>query len=207
MKYQTIYSDPPWAERGGGKIKRGADRHYALMKTKDIMALPVEDIADDNAHLYLWVTNNFLKDGLDVMEAWGFRYVTMVTWAKDKMGLGQYFRGMTEHCLFGVKGRLPYKTDPDTGKRCQGKTLLVAPRREHSVKPKQMREMIELVSHEPRIELFSRSSSVGWDHLGNAQDGKDIKQQLEALKNGDNVAVNGTGDSPEKSQEIDLFEE
>ena len=72
---------------GGGKIKRGADRHYPLMSTKDIMALDVPSIAADDCHLYLWVTNNFLPDGLKVMEAWGFRYVTMITWLKDRAGL------------------------------------------------------------------------------------------------------------------------
>jgi N6-adenosine-specific RNA methylase IME4 len=75
-KYKTIYCDPAWNEVGGGKIKRGADRHYTLMKTKDIKKLPVQSIADDDCWLFMWVTNNFLKDGLDVMEYWGFRYVT-----------------------------------------------------------------------------------------------------------------------------------
>lgn len=92
-KYQIIYSDPPWNEAGGGVIKRGADRHYPLMKTKDIMALPVPALCMDNAHLYLWVTNTFMRDGFKVMEAWGFEYKTMITWAKDRFGLGQYFRG------------------------------------------------------------------------------------------------------------------
>lgn len=87
-KYSVILADPPWMERGGGKIKRGADRHYTLMKTKDIMALPVKDIAENNAHLYLWVTNNFLKSGLAIMEAWGFDHKTMITWVKDRIGLG-----------------------------------------------------------------------------------------------------------------------
>lgn len=73
-KYDIIYADPPWNEAGGGKIKRGADRHYPLMRTKEIIALPVMDLAADNAHLYLWVTNNFLPDGLEVMKAWGFEY-------------------------------------------------------------------------------------------------------------------------------------
>lgn len=100
-KYKTIYADPPWMEKGGGKIKRGADRHYSLMRTTDIKALPVRDLADpDGCHLYLWTTNNFLPDALEVVEAWGFEYVTTVTWLKDKMGLGQYFRGITEHCIF-----------------------------------------------------------------------------------------------------------
>ena len=166
MKYKTIYADPPWMESGGGKIKRGADRHYPLMKTKDICELPIiKEIVDDNAHLYLWTTNNFLKDGLKVMESWGFRYVTMITWMKDKQGLGQYFRGLTEHCLFGVKGKLDYKIID--GKRQQGLTGFIAPRTEHSKKPNEMREMIEKVSYAPRIELFARERFDGWDAWGN----------------------------------------
>lgn len=136
------------------------------MKTKDIIALPIANLAEDNAHLYLWVTNNFLQDGLDVMRAWGFRYVTTITWTKDRMGLGQYFRGITEHCLFGVRGKSPYKVRPD-GKRAQGRTGFIAPRQEHSVKPEQMREMIELVSYGPYLELFARRPAQGWDVWGN----------------------------------------
>ena len=78
-KYKTIYADPPWPEYGGGKIKRGADRHYNLMTIKEIMSLPIQDICAENAHLYLWVTNNYLPAGLDVMKAWGFTYKTMIT--------------------------------------------------------------------------------------------------------------------------------
>ncbi|HEB13595.1 MAG TPA: methyltransferase [candidate division CPR3 bacterium] len=174
LSYRTIYADPPWAEAGGGKIKRGADRHYALMKTKDIIALPVQKITAENAHLYLWVTNNFLKDGLVVMEAWGFTYKTTITWVKDRFGLGQYFRGQTEHCLFGVKGNLPYKIAD--GKRQQGRTViddtnpglaLFSPREEHSSKPIEMRKMIEKVSYDPMLELFAREKISGWDVWGN----------------------------------------
>ena len=164
-KYKTIYADPPWMETGGGKIKRGADAHYNLMKTKDIIRMPVPDICEDNAHLYLWVTNNFLQTGLDVMKAWGFTYKTTITWGKDKFGLGQYFRGQTEHCLFGVKGNLPYKVIDD--KRQQGTTLLLAPRKEHSKKPDEMRNMIEKVSYAPYIELFARRQVDNWDCFGN----------------------------------------
>lgn len=167
-KYKTIYADPPWNEIGGGKIKRGADKHYPLMKTKDIIALKdtIKDYSDDNCHLYLWVTNNHLKDGLLVMEEWGFRYITMVTWTKDRIGLGQYFRGITEHCLFGVKGKLPYKITEE-GKRLQGKTGFYAPKTKHSEKPEEMRQMIEKVSYIPRLELFARKYSEGWDVIGN----------------------------------------
>lgn len=164
--YGAILADPPWLERGGGKIKRGADRHYPLMKTADICALPVADMAATNSHLYLWVTNNFLPDGLVVMQAWGFRYVTCITWAKDKIGLGQYFRGMTEQCLFGVRGQPPYKLDGD-GRRCQGTTLISAPRGQHSEKPEELRCMIERVSHGPYIELFARERAENWDCWGN----------------------------------------
>lgn len=164
-KYSVIYADPPWSESGGGKIKRGADRHYPLMKTKDIAALPVQGIADTNCHLYLWTTNSFLPDALEVMKSWGFSYKTAITWQKDKIGLGQYFRGITEHCLFGVRGVLPYKTA--SGKRCQGKTGFYSPKGKHSEKPIEMRNMIELVSYEPRIELFARQHVEGWDCWGN----------------------------------------
>lgn len=164
-KYRTIYVDPPWPEYGGGKIKRGADRHYPLLSIKEIMALPVAKIAEPNCHLYLWATNNYLPFAFEVMKAWGFTYKTIITWGKDKIGLGQYFRGQTEHCLFGVKGCLPYKVAD--GKRQQGRTLILAPRHEHSRKPDEMRQMIEKVSYEPRIELFARERFPGWDAWGN----------------------------------------
>lgn len=178
-KYQIIYADPPWHEAGGGKIKRGADRHYPLMKTKDIMALPISNIATQNAHLYLWVTNNFLPDGLKVMDAWGFKYKTMITWVKDRVGLGQYFRGQTEHCLFGVRGMLPYKIVD--GKRQQGATVFHAPRQKHSEKPHIMREIIEKVSDRSgynKIELFARNKAKGWDTIGFDIDGVDIKERI-----------------------------
>lgn len=163
-KYKTIYVDPPWPEYGGGKIKRGADKHYNLMTIKAITSLPIQDICAENAHLYLWVTNNYLPVGLEVMKAWGFVYKTAITWGKDKFGLGQYFRGQTEHCLFGVKGNLPYKVI--NGKRKQGRTLILAPRKEHSKKPAEMREFIELVSYAPYIELFARDYTPNWDVWG-----------------------------------------
>lgn len=169
-KYKTIYADPPWHENGGGKIVRGANRHYALMRTSDIEALPVSSLAENNAHLYLWTTNNFLPDALRVMAQWGFEYKTMITWAKERFGIGQYFRGQTEHCLFGVRGCLPYRVKPD-GKRGQGRTLIIptegwSRNRQHSEKPPEMRSMIEVVSHAPYIELFARQKYPNWDAWG-----------------------------------------
>lgn len=165
-KWGTLLVDPPWPERGGGKIKRGADRHYPLMTVKQISALPVADLAFVDSHLYLWVTNNYLPDGLAVMRAWGWRYVTMITWAKDRIGLGQYYRGQTEHCLFGVRGKPGYKFDID-GRRRQGTTLIDAPRGRHSAKPEALRQMIERVSPGPYCELFARGEVEGWDRWGN----------------------------------------
>lgn len=181
MKYKTILADPPWNERGGGKIKRGADRHYKLMSTDKICQLPISSISEQNCHLYLWVTNNFLEDGLKVMKDWGFSYKTMITWAKENFGLGQYFRGMTEHCLFGVKGHLPYKLIDN--KRQQGKTLIRAANQAHSVKPWQIYEMIDKVSYDPKVELFAREKIDGWTSLGFDIDGCDLNESIINLSN------------------------
>ena len=163
MKYKTIYADPPWNEQGGGKIKRGADKHYSLMKTKDIINMKtwIDNISEDNCHLYLWVTNSFLKDGLKVMEEWGFRYITTITWAKDRFGIGYYFRGQHEICLFGVKGNLkPKHRDIPS--------MVFAKRTKHSKKPHEVRKRIDLLFGDlPRIELFAREKTEGWDVWGN----------------------------------------
>lgn len=189
--YVTLMADPPWWEAGGGKIKRGADRYYPLMKTRDICALPVRDWMAENSHAYVWVTNNFLPDGLKVLEAWGFRYITKIEWFKSRdgndslttasecdaadadlqMGIGQYFRGCTETCLFGVRGVLPYRFLPN-GKRAQGLTGFHAPRTEHSVKPAKMRAMVERVSPGPYLEMFARQPVEGWDVWGNESSGE-----------------------------------
>ena len=165
-KYATIYADPPWPERGGGKIKRGADRHYSLMSVNDIKALPIGALADpEGCHLYLWATNNYLPSAFECVKAWGFEYVTLITWLKDKQGLGQYFRGKSEHCIFATTSkRLPYKVE--NGRRQQGVTGFTEPRTIHSRKPDTMRRMIETVSYEPRLELFARERFDGWDAVG-----------------------------------------
>jgi N6-adenosine-specific RNA methylase IME4 len=168
-KYRVIYADPPWPEHGGGKIRRGADRHYPLMSIAAIVKLGdalQPYIEHDGCHLYLWATNTHLASGLLAMERWGFRYKTTITWFKDRFGLGQYFRGQTEHCLFGVRGRLPYRTRDD-GRRAQGTTAVHAPRRGHSAKPEVVRRMIEAVSHAPLLELFARHKAEWWDVWGN----------------------------------------
>lgn len=193
-KYKTIYADPPWPEHGGGKVQRGADRHYELMTVAEIAALPVGDLADDEGcHLWLWVTGNYLMKSREVIDAWGFRYVNYVPWFKDKIGIGQYFRGASELCLFCVRGKLPFKIGPEGQRKATPQCLfapeddptsnhlplngevgpeyqsqcLFAPRGKHSRKPPQMRQVIETVSYAPRIELFARYEMEGWDVWGN----------------------------------------
>lgn len=179
-QYGAIYIDSPWPERGGGQIKRGADRHYDLMPVAEIVELfrTFGEWAAPDAHLYSWTTNNYLPAGFECILAAGFRYVTKVTWVKDKAGLGQYYRGQTEDCLFAVRGRLPYRAT-DEGGRAQGRTVIYEPpadlpeafeatRTRHSKKPQQMRAFIERVSPGPYLELFSIGDlPAGWDGWGN----------------------------------------
>lgn len=159
-KYNIIYADPAWNEVGGGKIKRGADKHYQLMKTDEIKKLPVANLADDTCWLFLWVTNNFLKDGLDVMECWGFKYVTNLVWAKNTIGLGYYFRGQHELCLFGKKGQMKPNSRSES-------TLVTAKKDKHSKKPDEFYRKIESVCDGNKIELFARTKREGWDAWGN----------------------------------------
>lgn len=168
IEYRTLLLDPPWSEVGGGKIKRGADRHYPLIKKKDMLPTILKGINEkgrigDSAHCYLWVTNNFLKDGIELLEGLGFRYITNIVWVKDRFGLGQYFRGQHELMLFGVKGDFYRNKIPDSG--CT--TVIQAKRREHSQKPDEQYFLIESISAGPYLELFARSRRNGWDAWGN----------------------------------------
>lgn len=180
MRYGTIMADPPWQETGGGKVKRGADRHYPLMKLADICALPVGELALPDSHLYLWVTNNWLERAFEVVRAWGFEFVTCITWGKVsagvapaiQTGLGQYYRGASEQLLFCRRGQPPYRVI--NGKRAQGKTLVLEPRGEHSEKPESVRKTIERVSAGPYLELFARRPAPGWDVWGNEVAGIDL---------------------------------
>lgn len=164
VEYKTIVADPPWAEIGGGKICRGAQGHYPVVKDKDMINVikdaPCWRPAAD-CHLWLWITNNRLPLGLEIMAALGFRYVTNLVWVKDRFGIGQYLRGQHELCLFGVRGQAmmpPIRNVP---------SVVNAPRREHSSKPGESYRVIERVSPSPRLEMFSRTKRDGWDVWGN----------------------------------------
>lgn len=167
--YNIVVMDPPWKENGGGRIKRGADRHYPTMSTKAIIELLTNDCEPltrlaDNAIVFCWVTNNFLPDGLKVIDALGLKYITNLVWVKaGRIGMGQYFRGQHELCLMARKKPQPYPEGTYTT-IIGGEAL---PRRAHSQKPDELQEMIEARWDGPYLELFARRARDGWDAWGN----------------------------------------
>lgn len=165
--FRTILADPPWrfANRTGkvAPEHRRLDR-YSTMSLSAIKTLPVADCSATNAHLYLWVPNALLPDGLDVMEAWGFRYVSNVVWAKrrkdggpDGRGVGFYFRNVTELLLFGVRGSM--RTLSPARRQVN---MIETRKREHSRKPDEQYDLIEACSPGPHLELFARHPRKGW---------------------------------------------
>ena len=178
--FACILADPPW--RFINRTGKMAPEHrrlsrYGTMDTATIGALPVADLAAPAAHLYLWVPNALLPEGLQVMRAWGFAYKSNVVWHKirkdggsDGRGVGFYFRNVTELLLFGVRGKNARTLPP-------GRTqvnYLATRKREHSRKPDEIYEIIEACSPGPRIELFARGTRSGWKSWGD-QAGEDYK--------------------------------
>lgn len=176
MTYRTIVADPPWQYNvARGLPTRGykpstAEAHYPTMTMAEVAALPVADLAADSAHLYLWVTNPRLFGDrhsdeigpVDILRGWGFEYKTLLTWHKiGSFGVGFYFRGATEHVLFGTKGNAPIAP------ALRISNHFAAPKRRHSEKPDRFYEIVERVSPEPRLEMFARRRRVGWDVWGN----------------------------------------
>jgi len=162
-RYQTVVIDPPWDWGDEGDVNQlgRARPTYATMPLDDIAALPIPEIADGNAHLYLWITNRSLPKGFGLIERWGFRYILALTWVKPHFGMGNYFRGSTEHVLFAVRGSLPLLRH-DVG------THFTAPRGSgHSAKPDEFYELIETCSPGPRIDMFARAERPGWVTWGN----------------------------------------
>lgn len=158
QKYACILADPPWSTNQVSKW--GASRHYPVMKLRDICALPVEHLAADNAHLWLWITNSNFFEGIQVIEAWGFSYRSCLTWIKPRLGMGSYLRNQSEHLLFGIRGRAPIQF------RSQG-TWFYAPVQDHSHKPEEQYAIIERCSPGPYLELFARRKQPGWHSWGN----------------------------------------
>lgn len=169
--FSTLLADPPWRfTNRTGKVApehRRLDR-YSTMSLEAIKALPVSEVSAKNAHLYLWVPNALLPDGLDVMSAWGFRYVSNIIWAKrridggpDGRGVGFYFRNVTEILLFGVRGSMRTLTPG----RSQV-NMIETRKREHSRKPDEQYHVIESCSPGPYLELFARHPRPKWTLWG-----------------------------------------
>ncbi|MDH3325885.1 MAG: MT-A70 family methyltransferase [Gammaproteobacteria bacterium] len=182
--YQCIVADPPWDYKTPGQIGKtlkhrpnrdeGESKHgagsvarYGAMSMDELKAMPVEGLAADNAHLYLWVTNGFMEQAYPLARAWGFEPKTIITWTKTRkadgqpsMKMGYYYRGATEHVLFCVRGSM----------RLQGSaapTAIFAPRLRHSQKPEEFYSLVDEQTPGPRLELFSRKLRAGWVAWGN----------------------------------------
>lgn len=171
--FSTILADPPWQfTNRTGKMAPEHRRlqRYPTMKLDKIAELPIAQVADQRAHLYLWVPNALLSEGLAVMKAWGFEYKTNIIWYKvrkdggpDRRGVGFYFRNVTEMLLFGVRGK-------DVRTLDAGRTqpnIMISRKREHSRKPDEQYKIIESCSWGPYLELFARGSRDGWTSWGN----------------------------------------
>jgi len=155
--FSTIVIDPPW--RYENTITRGAaEDHYPTMGLDELAALELP--VADNAHLYLWVTNGFLREGFDLMDAWGFTYKACLTWCKPQIGMGNYFRNATEHVYFGLRGSLPTNAN-------NVPTWFTADRTRHSAKPECFYDLVEMSSPGPRLEMFARRRRLGWHTWGN----------------------------------------
>jgi N6-adenosine-specific RNA methylase IME4 len=159
-KFRTITLDPPWTYKGAPER---AQPLYATMSQDELLELPVASWADDESHLYLWSTNADLPNAFALMDRWGFKYLTMLTWCKPTLGLGSYFRTTTEHVLFGVRGRLGTRVR-DIG------THFTAPKTIHSEKPDRFFELVERASYPPYLDVFARKQRAGWTVWGNGVD-------------------------------------
>ena len=171
-RFATILADPPW--RFANRTGKMAPEHrrlsrYGTLSFREIGDLPVGELAGDHSHLYLWVPNALIREGLEVMEAWGFTYKTNLIWYKvrkdngpDRRGVGFYFRNVTEVVLFG--SRNGFRTLAP-GRRQEN--IIVSQKREHSRKPDELYDIIEACSPGPYLELFARHTRPGWAQWGN----------------------------------------
>ena len=155
--FTTIVIDPPW-RYSNTSTRAAAENHYQTMSHEELLALELP--AANDAHLYLWVTNSFIGDGLELMAKWGFTQKTMLTWCKPQIGMGNYFRSSTEHVLFGVRGKL-------STQRNNVPTWFVANRTEHSAKPESFYDLVEASSPGPYLEMFARRRRLNWSTWGN----------------------------------------
>ncbi|MBU0717506.1 MAG: S-adenosylmethionine-binding protein [Planctomycetes bacterium] len=189
-RFGTILADPPW--RFTNRTGKMAPEHkrlsrYATMTLQDIQNLPVAGLAKQQSHLYLWVPNALILDGIEVMRAWGFTYKTNMVWYKvrkdggpDGRGVGFYFRNVTELVLFGIRGSLRTLA---AGRRQTN--VIVSRKREHSRKPDELYDIIERCSPGAYLELFARHPREGWCQWGDETDGAMLDaRRSQARRNG-----------------------
>jgi N6-adenosine-specific RNA methylase IME4 len=159
-KYHVIVVDPPWAyhNRASDPTHRAANP-YPSMSIDEIMAMPVPEICEEDCILWLWTTNSFIVQAHQIAETWGFTTKTILTWAKDRMGVGDWLRGQTEHCLMAIKGKPVINLTNQT-------TLLNGPMREHSRKPDEFYALVNSLCPGQKCELFSREERDGWHNFG-----------------------------------------
>lgn len=162
QRFATVVLDPPWdwGDEGDQDQLGRARPTYATMPFAEVAALPVADLTDQDAHLYLWITNRSLPKGFALLSEWGFRYVTCLTWCKPSIGMGNYYRGSTEHVLFGIRGSQPLK------RRDVGTWFAAARPGSHSSKPPEFYALVESCSPGPYLEMFARQERLGWTVWG-----------------------------------------
>lgn len=159
-RYQVIVSDPPWKydSRAEDTTHRGKNQ-YPDMTTDEVCALPVASLAQDNCVLWLWTTNAFMRDAYRCLDAWGFREKTILTWDKELLGLGDWLRNVTEHCILAVRGKPVVSLTNQT-------TIVREKRREHSRKPDAFYAIVEALCPGSKLEMFSRTPRDGWAAWG-----------------------------------------
>ena len=162
-KYNVIYADPPWQYTFGFDIHGAADRHYSTLSITELCNLPIKDLAEDNAVLFLWTTSPKLFDSYEVIKAWGFDYKTSFVWDKVKHVMGHYNSVRHEFLLLCVRGSFPKQSDT-----LHDSVIEIERSDEHSEKPEYFRQLIEdMYPISKRIELFARQRAEGWDAWGN----------------------------------------
>lgn len=187
-RYRTIVADPPWdLGQTGFTFHGGANRPshvpYPTLTVDEIAAMPVNELADDDAHLYLWTTNRFLRAAFDVLDAWGFTYSTPLVWAKAVRGWmpGGTFPSHAEFVLYGRRGT------PETLGRAD-RQVFEWPRSGHSVKPEAFLDLVETISPGPYLEVFARRARLGWHVYGNEVDSHVELGTIDARLNVDTTA-------------------
>lgn len=198
MKYDILVIDPPWSynnKKTGGSLKSGSQQHYETMTSYDIKHTIMDytdrkQLMNENSLCFLWTTNSFMRDAIDIMNCWGYKEKTIITWVKRNYGLGSWFRGKTEHCLFGVRGKIK-------ALRINMPNVIISDKvMKHSEKPEEFYKYVATVATEYTVnhkkcatnilELFARKSRdyycyMNWHSIGKEITGNDIRKDLQSI--------------------------